>query len=149
MPRPSLNACPVTDKHITDAVRQAARGQWPKFISGADVYRIIVFIEAAAMFGTDEALRCFDVFYEEGLEDETWTQYLEGHVATLQTLEVANCPKDEHGCADREVAAHYATLTTKAPPLYIDKDIIMDGKHRMEAALKRGDVYIDAYMVSR
>lgn len=136
-------------RHATEAVRLAAIGDWPAFVAGEDVFRIIVFIEAAAMVGDDQALECFDTFYAEALEDETWTEYREGHVAQLRTLDVIDIQQDEFGCADPSVAAHYATLTTKAPPIFIKDDVILDGNHRIAAAVTRGDVHADAYLVSK
>lgn len=137
------------NRHVTEAVRQAANNDWPQTLEQSDVFRIIVFIEAAAMVGVEEALQSFDTFYEEALEDKTWDEYLSGHDAQLKTFIVTDIQRDKFGCADPETAAHYATLTTKAPPIFIKDGIILDGNHRIEAAVLRGDTQAQAYVIAK
>lgn len=133
---------------VSDAVRLCATGEWPTFLGGTDVFRVIILIEAMAMVGAEKALEKYGEIFDDAIEDQTWIEYLDGHAATLQTLPLNSVQQDEYGCADPETAAHYATLSTKAPPLFIKDGVVLDGKHRLEAAITRGDTTVDAYIIS-
>lgn len=137
-------------KATPQIIKRAAKGDWPEILHGEEIIQMIVFIESQALAGTAEALRDFEIFWEEAQEDETWTHLLDdGHqVAHLREIEIASIDLPEHGVADPEVAADYAKLTSKAPPVLIVGSSLQDGNHRVEAAIQRGETHILAYVVT-
>jgi hypothetical protein len=132
-------------------VRSAAAGNWPKVLHGIEILQMIVFIEAQARGGTEDALNAYDIYWEEEMRADTWTHRLGGdnQIAHLKTIQIGSFDEDEYGCADPETAAFYATLTSKAPPVFIVDNGLQDGNHRVEAARQRGETSILAYVVEQ
>ncbi len=71
--------------------------------------------------------------------------YWAGRGATLQTLPVDAL---EHGnpVAD-DVVDIYSGMSTQAPPVIVDGNVVEDGNHRLAAARARGDKTILAYVL--
>ncbi len=132
------------DLALPDVVRRVLRGDWPAVLRGPEIVDVVILIECG-MYAPD-----FAMWREDEVENRTWEQYLDRrYVARLETLKVADVHAGEWGCAQREHAVYFSTLTTRAPPILIDAGVLMDGNHRLEAAGIRGEAEILAYVVSR
>jgi hypothetical protein len=136
------------DSRCPPVVARAATGNWPAVLHGIEIAQMIVFIEALPFESPQEIMQNFDMWWEEEQGNENWT-HLAGDnlVAHLKTVEIASIDLPEYGVADPEVAADYAKLNTKAPPILIVGNELHDGNHRVEAALARGETHITAYVV--
>jgi hypothetical protein len=133
---------------VPDALLRAAAGDWPETLSGMEIFYMVVFIEALAIEEPATVIKNFEIYLEEEEGNENWSHLKnDSLVAHLQTVELGSFEACEHGCADPEVAKHYATLNTQAPPILIVNGSLQDGNHRVEAARQRGETHIRAYLV--
>lgn len=125
-------------------VRRALEGHWPAVLYGPEIVDIVILIECGM------SARDFPMWREDEVENATWEQYLDPRwTARLENLAIADVVEPEFGCADRQHAIHYSTLTTKAPPIVVEGRRLMDGNHRLEAARIRNETRIDAYVLER
>ena len=82
---------------------------------------------------------------EDGYHDGDDTVYYEGRGATLRTLPVAGLHPGND--VDSDVVDIYTGMTTQAPPIIVDGDVVENGNHRLAAARARGDETILAYVL--
>lgn len=128
---------------LPDVVPRGLRGDWPPVLRGPEIVDMIILVECGV------SADLFPMWREDEAEAGTWAPYLDDrYVARLETLRVAEVDEPEGGCAEQAHAVYYSTLTTKAPPIFVEGRRLMDGNHRLEAARLRGEAFIAAYVIS-
>lgn len=133
----------VTETILPDVVRRGLCGDWPALLRGPEIVDMIILVECGV--SADH----FPMWREDEEEAGTWEPYLDDrYVARLETLPVVEVEEPEWGCAEQAHAVYYSTLTTKAPPIFVEERRLMDGNHRLEAARLRGEAFIAAYVIS-
>lgn len=105
--------------------------KWPKRLKDAEV--IVAFVQQVSPIDEDE---------------DSLLEWFEGRSATLKEVEVSWLKRQE-GVELRSEEGDYAKLSAETqPPLIVDSDgTIQDGAHRFEAAKKRGDKTLLAYVL--
>jgi hypothetical protein len=143
MPVATQDLIKESNEDLPDVVKRGLAGDWPKVLRGPEIVDVLILIE----YGLHPDV--FRTWRKEEEDQGIWEHYLDpAYTATLETLRVADIEGDEHGCAEQEHAEYFATLTTKAPPIFMRRGVIVDGNHRFEAANIRGDEFIDVYIIT-
>jgi hypothetical protein len=108
-------------------------------------------IKWPARLGSAKAIVKFVLSVSDADDDEeALLEWFHGRKATLKEVDVSWLKRQEDvELRDEEAVSHYAGLSAEtSPPLIVEDDgVIQDGAHRYEAAKKRGDKKLLAYVL--
>lgn len=104
------------------------------------------------MSGVQLAKYALKIHWDGTVDLDELKALFKGRTGVLKTVEISTVSPNEdfNDTIDQSLIDHYATQpTSTAPPIIIDDTgLVIDGHHRLAAAVERGDKTIKAYVIN-